>query len=83
MDERVAEAIMELLRERGPEKTACPSEVARRLAGDDDFRPYMEPVRAAAKELADADRILVTQGGRPVEVDAARGPIRLGLKEPS
>ena len=81
MPDRVADEILRLLRERGPDKTACPSEVARRLADGGDLHPYMEPVREAAKGLADADRIVVTQKGRSVEIGAVRGPIRLKLKD--
>ena len=81
MADRVADEIFRLLRERGPDKTICPSEVARGLAGDGDFHLYMEPVRAAAKRLADDDRIRVTQRGREVEIGEVRGPIRLGPKD--
>ena len=48
-----------------------------RLAGSDGFRPLMPLVRDAARELVAADRIEVTQRGARVEIDAARGPIRL------
>lgn len=75
---RARTAILELLADRGPEKTICPSEAARALAGADDFRPYMEPVRDAAAGLAEAGRIEVTQKGEPVTIGEARGPIRLG-----
>ena len=78
---RAREAILELLDARGPDKTICPSEAARALAGDGDFRPYMEPVREAAAKLADAGRIEVTQKGEPVTIAEVRGPIRLGLTE--
>jgi hypothetical protein len=80
MADRVADEILRLLGERGPGKTICPSEVARRLADGGDFHPYMEPVREAARGLANDDRIVVTQKGREVEIGEARGPIRLGLK---
>jgi hypothetical protein len=75
--ERASAAILELLAARGPEKTICPSEAARALAGAGDFRPYMEPVRDAAAKLAGAGRIEVTQKGEPVKIDEVRGPIRL------
>lgn len=78
-DDRAREAILELLDARGPGKTICPSEAARTLAGDADFRPHMEPVREAAARLADAGRIEVTQKGEPVRIGEVRGPIRLGL----
>lgn len=77
---RARDAILELLDARGPEKTICPSEAARALAGDADFRPYVEPVREAAAKLADAGRIEVTQKGQAVTIAEVRGPIRLGLK---
>lgn len=77
------EAILALLGERDRGKTICPSEAARRLAGEGDFRPLMEPVRRAAAALAEAGTIEVTQGGEPVRIGEARGPIRLGLAEGS
>jgi hypothetical protein len=79
-ERRAREAILELLDARGPDKTICPSDAARSLAGEDDFRPYMDPVRAAAADLADEGKIEVTQKGEPVRIADARGPIRLGLK---
>jgi hypothetical protein len=79
--DRPAAAILDLLGERDPGKTICPSEAARVLAGDGDFRPYMEPVREAAGRLAKAGRIEVTQKGQRVDVADVRGPIRLGLRQ--
>lgn len=78
---RARDAILDLLSERDLGKTICPSEAARALAGDADFRPYMDPVREAARELADAGRIEVTQKGRPVKIGEVRGAIRLGLND--
>ena len=73
--------ILELLGERDPGKTICPSDAARALAGERDFRPYMEPVREAAAKLVDDGRIVVTQKGEPVDLATVRGPIRLGLTD--
>jgi hypothetical protein len=70
------QAILDLLAQRDAGKTICPSEAARAL-GDDAFRPLMPVVRDAARTLAAAGRIEVTQGGEPVDLDTARGPIRL------
>jgi Protein of unknown function (DUF3253) len=78
--DRASAAILDLLAERAPDKTICPSEAARVLAGDGDFRPYMETVREAAGRLADAGRIEVTQKGERVDVATVRGPIRLGSR---
>jgi hypothetical protein len=79
---RAEAAIVDLIAERGPDKTICPSEAARALAGKGDFRPSMEPVRDAAARLAKARRIEVTQKGQPVTIGEVRGPIRLGEPRP-
>jgi hypothetical protein len=70
-------AILDLLGRRDAGKTICPSDAARALGGDEGFRPLMPLVRDAARALVAAGRIEVTQSGRPVDLDAARGPIRL------
>ncbi|HYH53655.1 MAG TPA: DUF3253 domain-containing protein [Solirubrobacterales bacterium] len=76
--EQAQEAILDLLDQRDPGTTICPSEAARALGGDDGFRPLMGLVRDAADELVKAGRIEVTQGGKPVDLNRAKGPIRLG-----
>lgn len=70
-------AILDLLVRRRAEATICPSEAAR-LCDADEWRDLMIPVRSAARELAAHGIIEVTQHGRPVDIEAARGPIRLG-----
>ena len=74
-DERIAETIRALLAQRDEGKTICPSEAARALA--EDFRPLMDDVRRVADGM---QQVEITQKGRVVELDAARGPIRLRLK---
>lgn len=74
-DADIERTILELLAQRDEGKTICPSEAARALA--DDFRPLMEDVRRVADGMAQVE---ITQKGRVVELDAARGPIRLRLK---
>lgn len=76
-DAAAQQAILELLAARAPGATICPSEAARRLAGDDDFQPLMGLVRDAAQRLVARGAIEVTQRGEPVELATARGPIRL------
>jgi hypothetical protein len=71
------QAILDLLAQRDVGKTICPSEAARALAGAQGFRPLMPVVRDAARVLVAAGRVEVTQRGRPVDLDRARGPIRL------
>lgn len=65
---------MALATARGPGKTFCPSEAARRLAAD--WRPLMTDVRRVAADLP----LVATQKGRPVDARLAKGPVRLGLK---
>lgn len=79
--ERIERAVADAVAARGPGKTTCPSEVARALAGDEDFRPLMPHVREAAAVLAERGEIAVTQRGRPVDARSARGAIRLGLPD--
>jgi hypothetical protein len=54
---------------------------ARRVAGEarEAWEPMMEPARAAARRLVAAGRIVITQGGHPVDPSHAKGPIRLKL----
>jgi hypothetical protein len=68
--------ILELLKQRGPGKTICPSDAARALAGRD-FRPLMDAARAAAAELVADGEIEITQRGQVVDIAHARGPVRL------
>ncbi len=72
-DADIEAKILELLNAR--EGTICPSDAARALARD--WRPLMDPVRRVADAM---DEIEITQKGRVVELDAARGPIRLRLR---
>jgi hypothetical protein len=78
-DAALEAAILTLLDARGAGKTICPSEAARKVAGDDRaaWEPLMEPARSAARRLVAAGRILITQGGQVVDPSRARGPIRL------
>jgi len=76
--EEIRQKMLELARNRGSEKTLCPSEVVRALT--DDWRPLMDLVREVAADEADAGRIEVTQKGKVVDPLKANGPIRLGLK---
>jgi hypothetical protein len=72
----VAATMRRLLREGRAGKTICPSDVARAIAPGD-FRPLMPLVRQAAGELVAAREIVVLQKGKVVDLDRARGPIRL------
>lgn len=68
--------ILALLAARAPGATICPSEAARAVGGAD-WRPLMEPARAAARRLVAAGEVEITQAGHPVDPSTARGPIRI------
>ena len=75
-DRELEERIRALLDARADSASICPSDVARAVAPDD-WRPLMEPVREAARRLADAGEVEVTQKGAVVDPRSARGPIRI------
>jgi Protein of unknown function (DUF3253) len=80
MPEDLDRTILELLEQRREGATICPSDAAKAAAGDDGWRPLMEPTREAARRLLDQGRIEVTQRGEVVDLADARGPVRLRLK---
>ena len=63
---------------RGPGKTICPSEVARKLFPED-WRNQMEGVRTEARKLVKEGKLLITQKGEIVDPEACKGAIRLKL----
>ena len=69
---------MELLGARARGASICPSEAARAARGED-WRALMEPVREAARRLAERRIVEITQGGRVVDPGRFRGPIRIRL----
>lgn len=82
-DAALETAILELLAERGRDKTICPSEAAKLVGGKDERRDWeslMEPARAAARRLVAKGQITIMQGGKVVEPSTAKGAIRLKLR---
>ncbi|AWZ23754.1 hypothetical protein CEJ39_05815 [Rhodococcus pyridinivorans] len=73
--ERLAATICALLRERDP-STICPSDAAR-VAGGDSWRDLMDAARSVAAELERSGHVVITQKGEPVDMETARGPIRI------
>ena len=72
-------AILDLLAQRAPGKSICPSEAARLLS--DDWRPLMPEVRATAAHMSAEGRLRITQGGIDADLSTLRGPIRLSLPD--
>jgi hypothetical protein len=75
-DTELERAILALLATRARTATICPSEAARAVGGDD-WRPLMEPARAAARRLVAAGEVEITQAGHVVDPSTARGPVRI------
>ncbi|RYX93994.1 MAG: DUF3253 domain-containing protein [Comamonadaceae bacterium] len=84
----IGKVIVRLLGSRDEGASICPSEVARSMAGsmagdEGPWRTLMEPVRAAAAQLAARQIVRVTQGAKEVDLAApVKGPVRIrrGLK---
>ena len=93
-DAALEAAILELLAERtasgSKDKTIDPSEAAKRVGGSargkgekatrQAWESLLQPARAAARRLAAANKILITQHHHPVDPATAKGPIRLRLR---
>ena len=75
-DEALETSLLSLLEHRARSATACPSEAARAVGGED-WRPLMEPARAAARRLVARGLVEITQGGHVVDGSTAKGPIRV------
>lgn len=77
----LADTILTLVRERGHDKTICPSEAARKLAGSDpDLWGAMMPiVRRVTLELAKEGRVVIYRKGKAITPDMLKGVYRIGL----
>lgn len=75
--ERLEAAILDLLAQRAPTATICPSDAARAVGDEDSWRDLMDPARAAAARLVERGEVEITQGGQVVDLATARGPIRI------
>lgn len=76
-DRALEQVILRLLDERAAGATICPSEAARVVAGEGDWRALLEPVRCAARRLVAVGQVEITQGGRVVDPSTAKGAIRI------
>lgn len=81
IDLQLEQKIIELLEQRALTSTICPSDAARAV-GDDDWRDLMDASRSAAGRLVARGEVEITQGGEPVDLATARGPIRIRRLRP-
>ncbi|WP_374951633.1 DUF3253 domain-containing protein [Mucilaginibacter sp.] len=75
----ISQTIIDVATDRGPDKSTCPSEIARALFPAD-WRKHMQEVRDAAIGLQHAGKVVITQKGEPVDINHIKGPIRIKLK---
>ena len=78
-ESRIAPVLLALARQRGPSRSFCPSEAARRVAPHD-WRELMPEVRRVAGDLCRGGALMATQQGAEVDPEMAKGPIRLRLR---
>jgi len=77
IDAELERTILSLLEDRKPMSTICPSDAARAVGTADNWRSLMDPARDAARRLVGAGEVVITQGGEVVDLDTARGPVRI------
>ena len=70
--------ILTVAENRGPEKSTCPSEIARMLFPDD-WRKHMSEVVDVAINLHHQGKVAITQKGIPIDVEHIKGPIRIKI----
>jgi hypothetical protein len=81
IERRLEQTILELLDRRAPTSTICPSDAARAVGGED-WRGLMDASRGSAARLVARGEVEITQGGEPVDLATARGPIRIRRLRP-
>lgn len=78
----IRECLLELLANRGPSRSVCPSEVAQTLGGriGCPWQDLMRPVRTVGAALAESGVLEAFQDDRVVNLREVRGPVRLRLR---
>lgn len=77
-DKYLLDTILSIAINRGPEKSTCPSEIARMLFPDD-WRKHMKNVVDVAIDLHNQGKVVITQKGMPIDVNHIKGPIRIKI----
>lgn len=75
----ISTTILTVATSRGPEKSTCPSEIARMLFPDD-WRKHMKTVVDVAIDLHNQGKVVITQKGVPVDVNQIKGPVRIKIR---
>lgn len=81
MDTPIRETILELLDPERPEKSICPTEVARQIAGKDEkkWRLLMKPIKAEASIMAKEGLLQIKRKGKIADPENFKGTYRLIL----
>jgi len=74
--EAITDAMLRIAAERGPEKSLCPTDVARAVSAEN-WRPLLGAVRKVAADLARDGKIEILRKGKPISPDEIKGVIRL------
>lgn len=74
----ICTTILQVATHRGPEKSTCPSEIARMLFPDN-WRKHMKNVVDVAIDLHNQGKVVITQKGLSVDVNHLKGPIRIKI----
>jgi hypothetical protein len=74
----ISATILIVASNRGPQKSTCPSEIARMLFPDD-WRKHMKDVVDVAIDLHNQGKVVITQKGIPIDVNHIKGPVRIKI----
>lgn len=74
----ISTTILTVARQRGIEKSTCPSEIARMLFPDD-WRNHMDEIIDVAIDMHKQGKVQITQKGLPIDVTHIKGPIRIKI----
>ncbi|MCX2486165.1 DUF3253 domain-containing protein [Pedobacter sp. MR2016-24] len=74
----ISTTILSVATQRGPEKSTCPSEIARKLFPDD-WRNHMKNVVDVAIDLHHQGKVMITQKGIAIDVNHIKGPVRIKI----
>jgi hypothetical protein len=73
-DDEIRNALLALALQRGPERSLCPSEIARSLSSD--WRPLMAEIRRVGAGLVHEGKLRCTQRGVTAHPLTTKGAIR-------
>lgn len=69
--------IYTLLSQRAEKASICPSEVARALYPDPEWRTKMNFIREVAAEMSTEGKVTIKQGGVAIDLKSVKGPVRI------